>query len=246
VSKPYAVPFTFYEGHAAVGKNKNRETVTVTQPDVQVGSDARLMSANPPSTADAPQNTTSDASSTSEGEKDAAAPKSLLAPLEGFGERQGSIIETPSAPTPAPQPALSSTIVILVSRLEQYAENMAAGKPVPVEKGAQYQKQLMDIILLTLKLPDSDFYIAWEELLKVIHRFRNGAFHEGRVFRFLAAMPLEDKQRRYFKNLVSLMINTADPAGRRVALKTINLEAAAHGVPVAQVSERLTAFYAPR
>lgn len=142
--------------------------------------------------------------------------------------------------------ALHDQLHVIHTELSKYVEHMAPSVPVNAETGAMYQKSLYRTLVATLKLPDEIFAQGWGIVLDIAHRHRSGAFDEARIYRFFEHLrPMGHQEVDGFRNLLHLIINTADPKGRAIALKQIDLQGLASRLHLgnSRAGERLVAYY---
>lgn len=118
---------------------------------------------------------------------------------------------------------LSVNAKIIISQIESYMSDMKPGKPMSPEIGARNQVTLYRAILNTINNLESEFNEVFTYILKSFHEERKGVFSEIYVFRFMEHIAIHEAERRLFQRLLNLIKITADPKGRELALRQIDL-----------------------
>lgn len=158
---------------------------------------------------------------------------------------------TPVAPAPGSVATLqasdthASLLDMFRHRLDEYIANMGRAVAVTPKDGAAHQLRLQRLIMEILRQDGTVFTRAWSDLLAKAHGEAQGAFNEMRIFRFFDKLKLEAAEARVFQNLLHLIIHTADPKGRGVMLKNIDLGSCTSNIPVPGAADKLISFYAP-
>lgn len=149
-------------------------------------------------------------------------------------------VPVPVAPIPEPTPPVmpASTVGQIVSlddvsiagkiayqNILDYITNMAPRKPVSPDEGSRHQVRLYRSLVSIFNNLDNDFNLIFGSVLSVFNEHKDGVFHESRVFRFFDTMALSKDERDSFQRLLNLIKLTAEPKGRTLALKQINLNA---------------------
>ena len=112
------------------------------------------------------------------------------------------------------------------SNVLDYIKNMAPRKPISTDEGIRHQVALYRSLTTVINNLDSDFNLVYGSILQLFNEHKDGAFHETRVFRFMDNITLPDNDRKSFQRLLNLVKLTADPKGRELTLKQINLDSA--------------------
>lgn len=113
-------------------------------------------------------------------------------------------------------------------KLVSYMAEMAPKKPVTSETGARWQVQLYSVLITLInKIPAEDFEPAFTVLLRTFLVNKDAVFHEKYVYRFMESIPLTNEDDRHaFTYLLHLVKVVADPRGREVALRQVDLNKA--------------------
>lgn len=142
-------------------------------------------------------------------------------------------------------PSLQFALDTLTQRFEVYSKAMGVGVPVSASDGAQQQAFLWNsIIRYVLSQERKEFVALYGELLKWFCEHRNGMLSRKMAFRFIPVTKLGAAERKNLERLLNLLIATADPNTRKLALTQINLKSTlsgfAHDSPL---QRRVMAFY---
>jgi hypothetical protein len=138
---------------------------------------------------------------------------------------------------------ISAAGKIALQNIEDYMEAMKPRKPVTVEAGARHQVALYRAMTSIINNLNEDFKIVYSMMLNMMHKERDGVFHETHIFRFMDNVNLPEKDRKAFQRLINLCKVTADPKGRELALKQVNMEATLeHGITEAG-RQKILHFY---
>lgn len=114
---------------------------------------------------------------------------------------------------------------VLLQRLQQYVQDMGAGKIISEEAGARNQVALYRTLTgIINNLDGSDFQTAFGLVCKAFLLGKDGAFHETHVFRYTEHVALPPEDRKTFVRLLNLIKVMADPRGRSVAKRQINVQ----------------------
>lgn len=132
---------------------------------------------------------------------------------------------------------------LIEQNLQQYAEEMAPGKPHGAEQGPMNQLGLYRAIQTVLRQEGPAFIQAMDYVLKVFHEHRDGAFNERYVFRYMENVKLGKIERKVFERLISLFVTTANPATRAQTIRQVDLAAVVKGIPDGNVQQRLYEYY---
>lgn len=109
--------------------------------------------------------------------------------------------------------------------LNAYKEAMDINKAVVPEEGGRWQYSLFTTLksILSAKTQE-DFNKEWATVLNFFFENKDGIFNEKFIMRFPQYWPGTDTEFNLFRNLVWLIIQTADKAKRKTNLKSINLD----------------------
>ena len=163
-------------------------------------------------------------------------------------EEAAPVAEAASAPVVPAVPEtegwmsnLSKAGASVIADFKSYIEAMQPGKPQA--SGPFNQVHLYRAMQNAINNLDDDFDLVWEKILELVHEHRNGVFGIRHAFRFVPDMPLNPDDLQGFQRLMHLMIATADPQGRGLALKQINIVATLQFGVTEQGRNKLHAFY---
>lgn len=156
----------------------------------------------------------------------------------------GTVVETKSA-APAPvssgKPAVKPLEIPGVDKslasvpaafqsplagLEAYLTEMAPGKPITIERGAQLSVVLLRTITNLINRQEEHFNAMFGALLKIIDAHNDGVFHEAYVYRFVPHMNASSDELKAFTNLIHMLKTVAAPAGRKEAAGQVDFERA--------------------
>jgi hypothetical protein len=112
------------------------------------------------------------------------------------------------------------------ARLDEYVTAMDMGKPMDVPAGVRWQGTLYRMVVGTINRNDQFFRENFEDLLKLIQENPRGVFGPTAIFRFVDQLEMTLDDRKAFECLLHLLTMVADPRGRQVALKQIDVEMA--------------------
>lgn len=154
------------------------------------------------------------------------------------------VAEAPPAPEPAPAPEPvviqsldppveapvaqekkeSSFLLYVKSQLNVYATTLAVGKPVSGDLGAKMQYMLYKL-QLTIAGNESydEFLKGWTALLSAYKEHEAGVFNPSYVNRFMPDWVYSKNEMLLFNMFNDLLVLTADPRQRKVAMKQIDL-----------------------
>lgn len=141
-------------------------------------------------------------------------------------------------------PEAQINLEALQRKLDLYLAEMTPGKPLEAERGMEMQLQLWKAIKDALKKEGSEFVAHYSTLLQTVHAHRRtGAFNERYVYRYFQNLRMPAAERRNFERMLNLMLTTADPSTRRLALRQINLPTTLSGFEDEGVRQRVTDYY---
>lgn len=127
--------------------------------------------------------------------------------------------------------------------LTGYAEAMDKAKPMVPADGGKWQYSLFKAIKsIFLAKSQEDFNNEFNTVLSFFNKNKDGVFNEKFIFRFPENWPGSQSEYTQNRRLVYLIIQTADPKGRKKALDQINMEMVAEGMTEAQ-KQMLFNFY---
>lgn len=115
---------------------------------------------------------------------------------------------------------------LLLNNLDSYAQKMRPGMPVSVADGVANQVLLYRTLTAIINnLREGEFVSVFGEVLRRFHEGRQGIFSEMYVFRFPEHLTLTKDEQTAFHRLLNLMIVAADPKGRSLIAKQVNIQA---------------------
>lgn len=118
----------------------------------------------------------------------------------------------------------STNVQALVTSLENYIEHMKPGKLVDSATGARHQYSLWHAIkTVTHRAPAEEFSQLWNILLAFVNEYRDSVFNDRYAFRFSEMWKQPIAELNGLQRTLNLLILTADPKGRRAAIKHIDL-----------------------
>lgn len=129
----------------------------------------------------------------------------------------------------------------LLLALEQYAINMAPGKPVPTEAGAKHQYGLWRAIYSVTLLPMDKFRKAWNLLLAF--SLTNRVFELRYIFRFSEYWTWSTDELDAFQRIINLIKLTAKPDERQIGLKQVSLDRTLEKGFTQEAKQNIIAFY---
>ena len=116
--------------------------------------------------------------------------------------------------------------------LISYAEAMDNKKSIVPEEGGKWQYSLYNTIKSVLGAKNQeDFNKEFNTILAFFLKNKDGVFNEKWIFRFPEQWPGSPNEFNFFRRIVYLIIQTADPKGRKKALEDINMEIVTQGLP---------------
>ena len=127
--------------------------------------------------------------------------------------------------------------------LTGYAEAMDKSKPMVPAEGGKWQYSLFKAIKsIFLAKSQEDFNNEFNTVLSFFNKNKEGTFNEKFIFRFPENWAGSQNEYTQNRRLIYLIIQTADPKGRKKALDEINMELVAAGMSEAQ-KQMLFNFY---
>lgn len=131
----------------------------------------------------------------------------------------------------------------VVNTLETYIVEMAPGKPHSGNQGVSNQLGLYNVIKTILRQKGPEFNTNFNELLKVVNKFRNQHFHEKNAFRYWGRLEISDRERQSFENMLSLLLTTSEPSTRAITIKQVDLNEITKKLKDSDVHQKLEGFY---
>jgi hypothetical protein len=113
-----------------------------------------------------------------------------------------------------------------IVRVLAYVKDMNVTRPTNPKVGAGHQVSLYRAVQTLINRQEVHFTALFTALLKIIYQNRQGVFAPTAVARFVEEMALVGKDRKAFVSLMYLFCQVADPKGRALSLKQIDLERA--------------------
>lgn len=132
-----------------------------------------------------------------------------------------------------------------IATLVEYVEYMDPKKPQNQEEAVRKQVGLYNAIVRTINNNNQDFNKTWAAILQIFEDYKDGAFHERAVFRYMAFITLPDDKRVAFRRLINLLKVTAPVHGRRFAMRQIDLARSLEFDITEEGRNRVLNFYRP-
>lgn len=127
--------------------------------------------------------------------------------------------------------------------LTSYAEAMDRSKSIVPEEGGKWQYSLFNTIKSVFAAKSQEeFNAEFNTILNFFNKNKEGIFNEKFIYRFPEHWSGSENEFTLHRRLVYLIIQTADPKGRKKALENINLEVVATGLTEDQ-KQKLFNFY---
>lgn len=163
--------------------------------------------------------------------------------LEPTEEVKEESVETEDKPQQPKQDRGAILMHKVEFELNNFAEAMDPKKSITKEAAAQWHMTLFLLIKRVLSTEEqSDFNTEWGTLLGFINKNRDGVYSEKWIFRHTDAWSGSASEFNQYRRLIMLILNTADPKGRKAAMSEINFELLVEGLKPVQVN-RLGSFY---
>lgn len=163
--------------------------------------------------------------------------------LEPTEEVKEESVETEDKPQQPKQDRGAILMHKVAFELNNFAEAMDPKKSITKEEAAQWHMTLFLLIKRVLSTEEqSDFNTEWGTLLGFINKNRDGVYSEKWIFRHTDAWSGSASEFNQYRRLIMLILNTADPNGRKAAMSEINFELLVEGLKPVQVN-RLGSFY---
>lgn len=153
-------------------------------------------------------------------------------PQEAAGE------VAPVAEITEPSQALSASEQVIADLLEKaetpavrgfatalgnYLDAMGVTKAIPPEQGARHQVMFWRAIQAMINGGGKEFRMGWNAFLAVMQNEREGVFAERYMFRFVEQISIPKSDYDAFCSILNLAHVTADPKGRQLALKQVDM-----------------------
>lgn len=161
---------------------------------------------------------------------------------EGAGsgsDNEGALLEGTTLEEEA-EVALST----LGQAIASYAEIMLPNRAIAPKQVAVQQMELYHTVEAILNKKGAAFAEAWKEFLAIVADHPE-VFSDANMFRGFREIRLAPAKRERYINLMILVMSTANPAARNVALKAIDLNALLKDYP-ADVAQNIQGFYQKR
>lgn len=113
-----------------------------------------------------------------------------------------------------------------IMRIQAYVKDMAITRPTNPKVGAGHQVSLYRAVQTLINRQEVHFTPLFTAFLKIVYQNRHGVFSPTAVARFVEEMALVGRDRKAFVSLMYLFCQVADPKGRELSLKQIDLERA--------------------
>lgn len=128
---------------------------------------------------------------------------------------------------------------IEINRIKQYVLEMEPKRPIDGVKGAANQAAFYRMVQGIINRQEQHFTPLFTALLKIIKAHAKDVFHEYNRHRFMEEVALSASDRQALLNLTSLLCLIADPKGRAVALRSIDVTKALQNGLTAQGVQRV-------
>lgn len=126
-----------------------------------------------------------------------------------------------------------------IQRMKTYVVDMDPKKPIDPKKGAANQAALYRSIQGVINRQEQYFTPLFTAMLRLIKGNLKSVFHELNRHRFMEEVALSASDRQALLNLVTLLCLIADPKGRALAVKTIDINKALESGLTAQGVQRV-------
>lgn len=170
-----------------------------------------------------------------EGSDDAAATSGSMAPAF-----QAEGIEEAEVVAPVETVVLSP----MGQTIAKFAEVMLPTRAISPKQVATQQMEMYHAVEMVLAKKGADFFAAWKEMLGIVAE-HPVVFTDANMFRGFRDIRLAPAKRERYINLMILIMSTADPARRNIALKAINMAELLKDYP-AEVGQNIQGFYQKR
>lgn len=136
-------------------------------------------------------------------------------------------------------------LAYLRASLTRYSRVMGpGGQAVAQGNGKREQENLYRTLITALMLPEDLFEDGVELVLAFFREYRNAAFREQMLHRFVNELSLREQQVKAYRGLVTLFSAAADPQMRGHALtRMVDIEKLVDRMPNNEVAARLLAYF---
>lgn len=158
-----------------------------------------------------------------------------------------------ATPVPAPaaavqkapvSPEILRAVKALEMELVSYHEAMLPKKPIVPETGGIWQASLYATLTRVLDVADPEsFKEQWRAILGYFHKYRGELFNSENMYRFASTWRGSPRDFKTYRQLVFLLIETADPKTRQANVRSIVLDRITIGLKPQGVVNLLN-FYA--
>lgn len=139
--------------------------------------------------------------------------------------------------------SMTMTVKFVSEDLKSYAKGREEAGDNAV-KAAPYQTLLDRCINRVLRLDGEDFVQGWTELLNFFHEHSKGICSAKKIYTGVGQMAIGTKGLRNFNNLTSVLMSTADPEKRDLAVKRlIKWEDVLKDIPNEKSRQNVLAYY---
>lgn len=142
---------------------------------------------------------------------------------------------------------------LLPEKVERYAPIVKAWKdhavrfaPTNQASKEECRKGMEKLLRATNRLwmlQNAEFRRAIIEIMDVVYENRKGAFHATHFFRGFAEANLTPKARRFNHRLLGLIGKLADPTGRKIAAKMLDIKTLVDFAPDKKASQLIATFF---
>jgi hypothetical protein len=166
---------------------------------------------------------------------------------------------TSAAPALVPVPSVGSTVnetiassltkvgpagQIVLSQINDYMNNMHPKRVLSIEEGSRNQASFYKTLMRAINVLDEDFNEVFSTILKVFHEEKDSVFADTHVFRFFDNVHLSSADRQLFQRILNLLKTTADPKGRVLATRQVDINATvSNGGFNERARQRVLAFF---
>jgi hypothetical protein len=164
-------------------------------------------------------------------------------------------VQQPQEPTPVVVTAVASGPVeeakesgslsakTVIAFLEMYVDKMKPGMAVEAEDGARAQLLLWRTIRNLIESETDDFAEVFGLVLTFAHTHTKGAFADTHLFRFTESINMGSIETKAFLAILNLIQTTADPRGRKTAMKQIDFHRTMANYWSENARQRVAGFY---
>lgn len=159
---------------------------------------------------------------------------------------QSEVFSGKKDPTELPYTeGLSSLGRSTIATLLDYVDYMDPKKTQNQEEAVRKQVGLYRALVSTINRNDQDFNKTWNMVLKIFLDYKDGAFHETAIFRYMAFITLSEDKRNTFRRIINLIKLTAPPVGRDFALRQVDMNRTMEFDITEEGRNRILNFYSP-